>query len=545
MSYQIVRVSCFVLFLLAVLSMLSGGCFQQPYYHPVDPFAMDPVVLPDNRSDRFQFQNFAPNNNHRPQPVNIPQPNVVPNMANQFVVKTANLPPLQTQEIRQVIRDNNTTQNNYRYNNYSGNYSYNYPGHHSRSLPHNPSTTPVPPTYSVSPAYSVSPHNSSVDDSKILRSQFREINQVSLLEPQWTEDLVDDSGGIMIDPSLKDLGADVVAASGNGKEQISGGWRAVSSYGFWPQAEYLVDGGDGVIGDGVFGNAKILVDDDWSVRNLDVGDTAAHYDTVDGRTLVEASNRVHIYAPRFGAVRKVEGVVNTDHLVSLGAMNQQLRVGSGKLSERAGQTAQEFIAGYTRSREDLRGVRLREVGAGVGSNEVVGGYSNVESVQSYSDVLCLRKLGSAEIIHLAEGCQNARQWQGAEGVKIKASYRVPMSITVEEGVGQLFKVDDSGISGKSKLRLIKVASKNMAKSGDIIEFTLRFDNLGVEPLGNITIMDNLTTRLEFISGSAMSSLPSGFVVEPNGVASFTLRFEITDPLEAGKFGVIQFKCRVL
>ncbi len=60
--------------------------------------------------------------------------------------------------------------------------------------------------------------------------------------------------------------------------------------------------------------------------------------------------------------------------------------------------------------------------------------------------------------------------------------------------------------------------------------TLRFDNLGNRPLGNITILDNLTTRLELVPGSAQCSVPAAFVVEPNDGGSDILRFEITDPI---------------
>ncbi|MDR2642032.1 MAG: hypothetical protein LBC74_04485 [Planctomycetaceae bacterium] len=504
--------------------MLLCGCLQQPYHSPVDPFALDPVLLHDNRSNYLPVQNIA--NNRPSNTAPIPQPNTVSNTQYQyqFTDNAVNLPPpMQAREIRQVTHVNDIAQNDYRYNNSFGNYS--------GSLSYNSS------------AY---PNNLSSDSSMLLRSQAHQVPQVRQSQEtiqaslQYPQDSV--NSGIRIDPSLNELGARVVAEDINRLAEFRGGWRHSGSYGFLPQAEYLVDGGDG---DGSSSNYKVLVKDDWSVMNLDVGDTVAHYDTVDGRTVVEGSNRVHIYAPRFGAVRKVEGVVKTDHSMSLGEMNQHLRTGTGKTSERTDQTAQEFVAGYTRGRDDLHGIRSRMVGAGVGSNEGLAGYNNFEGVVSYSDTLRLMKLGSAEIVHLAEGCQNARVWQGSEGVKIKASYKVPMSMSVGEGVGQLFKIDDSGIAGKSQLRLIKVASRGSASSGDVIEFTLRFDNLGTEPLGNITIMDNLTTRLEFIPDSAMSSVPSGFVLEPNGVSSFTLRFEIKDPLEAGKFGVVQFRCRVL
>lgn len=521
MSNPIRKVFCSVLFFLAVFSILSGGsCLQQPCHNPVDPFTMNPALHQQlNRPENNPIQNS--DKNLPPQiATTIPQPNYIqPNHIQPNYIQPnyqPNYPPvshpnyshpsniqpndvaenwskIQTQEIRQVFVDD-VSPSNYRYNNSAGG----------------------------------------------------EILQVSLRPSDSSASTASNSGGdgITIDPSLKNLGADVLAQGGV-KEEFQGVWRPDVQFGFFPHAEYLIDGGDGG-GDGRFGNAKIVVEDDWTVRNLEIGDTAAHYDTVDGRTEVEASNRVHIYSPRFCAVRKVEGVVRTDQTTSFAEVNQQTRVNTGKSAERAGRTTQEFVAaGYTRGQNDLQGMRSRVMGAAVESNLGTSGYSNVEGVASYSDTLRLMRLGSAEIIHLAEGCQNARQWQGAGGVQVKASYSVPMSTTAGDGVGQLFKIDDSGVLGKSKLRLIKVASKRSAKSGDIIEFTLRFDNLGTEPIGNITIIDNLTTRLEFISGSAMSSLESGFLVEPNDAASFTLRFEITNPLESGQFGVVQFRCRVL
>ncbi|MDR1480968.1 MAG: hypothetical protein LBJ00_18750 [Planctomycetaceae bacterium] len=579
MYHQIGRVSCFVLFFWAVFSVLLGGsCLRQPYHNPADPFASTPVAPPDNQVANLPHQHIYPNQHQTtsiqqagysslppagnfPNSANTGTPTALPNnyrntnlpqnRQNQFAHNEFNLPTTlpatPKYEIQQLTSVSGAVQNNYRYNNSLNNRQNNFPANSA-----NPTSTP--PNYSPSnlpnnpwgnsPNYLL--NNSSGDvsinrHSAARRNSNQEVLQVSLQSPQ-PSDVSDNSSSIMVDPSLKELGANVIAEANEGKEIFNGGLRPDGSFGFWRQEEYLADGGDG---NGTYGNAKVAVDSDWTVRNLDTGDTVAHYDTVDGRTVVEASNQVHIYAPRFGAVRKIEGVINTDHLTSLSAINQQERTNTNKSAENTKRTEQGLIAGYTRSRADLEGVRSRVVGAGVGASQNVGGYSNFEGVMSYSDVLRSRKFGSAEIIHLAEACQNAREWQGTEGVKINASYRTPMSVSVEEGVGQLFKIDDSGVASRSKLRLIKVASKKSAKSGDIIEFTLRFDNLGTEPLGNITVIDNLTTRLQFLPDSAKSSVPSGFLVESNGALSFTLRFEVTDPLEAGQFGVIQFSCRVL
>ena len=71
------------------------------------------------------------------------------------------------------------------------------------------------------------------------------------------------------------------------------------------------------------------------------------------------------------------------------------------------------------------------------------------------------------------------------------------------------------------LRVVKVASRITAQPGDEIDFTLRFDNVGNQTIGNVTIIDNLTARLEYIEGSAECSVPGELVVTENDAGSVT------------------------
>jgi len=333
------------------------------------------------------------------------------------------------------------------------------------------------------------------------------------------------------DPALAEQGVKVVME----RQEFQGAWQPNQNAGFWPPAEYLADGGDGT--------AKTYVEDDWTVRNLETADTVAHFDTLDGRTLVEPSNQVHLYAPRFGAVRKIEGLVNNGQIIALSRTDGQLALNVDRGKEQLGFTAQETQTGYARTRTQLGGVGGRKVSTGAGTALGLEAYSNFESAMYYSNMLRQRAIGSAELVYLAEGSTSARAWQGAEGIKVQMNVLAPMEATAVEGAESFFQIKEDD-SKTSKLRLIKVASKKSAQPGDIVEFTLRFDNVGNQPIGNVTILDNLTTRLEFLPDSAKSSLKSGFIAEPNDSASFTLRFEITDPLKPGDFGVVQFQCRV-
>ena len=341
--------------------------------------------------------------------------------------------------------------------------------------------------------------------------------------------------GITIDPNLQERGAKIVTERQDGRETFQGTWRPSGAAGFWPPQEYLADGGEG--------HTKVAVAEDWTVRNLQAEDTVAHFDTVDGRVLVEPSNRVHLYAPRFGSVRKVEGVLGSGQITALSSSNNQVALNVDRGREQLGWTAQETAAGYARVQTQLGGVGSRKASTGATTTRGLGAFGGVDAVMLYSNWMTQTSVGGAELVYLAEGSASARAWQGVEGVKVRVGSQTPMSASSEEGAESFFQVKLDG-SQTSKLRLIKVASKKAAQPGEIVEFTLRFDNVGTLPIGNVTLLDNLTTRLEYVEGSAKSSLPTGFIVEPNDAGSFTLRWEITDPLLPLQFGVVQFECRV-
>ena len=85
----------------------------------------------------------------------------------------------------------------------------------------------------------------------------------------------------------------------------------------WPKDEYICDGGER--------GALIRVRPDWHIDGMQPEDTFVHYDTIDGRTLFQTSNRVCIYAPRFGAVRKVDVAHSDNDFEGLHKLNQPIR----------------------------------------------------------------------------------------------------------------------------------------------------------------------------------------------------------------------------
>ena len=99
--------------------------------------------------------------------------------------------------------------------------------------------------------------------------------------------------------------------------------------------------------------------------------------------------------------------------------------------------------------------------------------------------------------------------------------------------------------GKPCLRICKIADKSEALPGEIINFTLRFDNVGDQEIGNVTIIDHLMPRLEFVEGSGQSTLAAEFKTEQKLPAeTLVLRWEITEPMKVNQGGIIRFQARV-
>ena len=361
----------------------------------------------------------------------------------------------------------------------------------------------------------------------------RTVSQEPAPRPESTQLL----NSLTVNPALKSAGLSVIERQQ--EQQLTNTWRPLHRAGGvgGRHEEYLVNGDNT--------RASAYVDANWAVHNFGTEDTVAHFDTLDGRTIVEPSNRIHIYAPRFGAIRKVEGLLHEGQVTALiEARNLQIS-DQNRHAIQTGFTEQESRTRYTRIQDQINSIEGQRRSTGVKSALGLGGYNNFQAVDSDSIILLQRTFsfeGSARTL-MERGAMNAQAWMGNEGIKIQVNELAPMTATGIDGAAVYFQIEDKQ-SKTSKLRLIKVASKDSAMSGEIIEFTFRFDNIGTELIGNVTILDDLTGRLEFLPGTAVSSLQSGFDPQLNKNGSLVLRFEITDPLAPGDFGVIQFQCRV-
>ena len=311
-------------------------------------------------------------------------------------------------------------------------------------------------------------------------------------------------------------------------------WTPDGLPGPWPYDEYIWDGGDQ--------KTQVQVHDDWTVNGLDMEDTVAHYDTRDGRRLVEPSNRVPIYAPRFAAVRKVYGVETHEVHNRVAGVENPVRLNSQEATRIATTALQPVQPVLQHGLKTPVNFRDRTRGIVVENLQRIVGIEN--GFLPHEDLLLIRRgeYDVSEKARLAERTQAAFIWGSNQMSHVLLEGR-PATEAVAHTSSQETSVYELP-PGKSRLRICKVASKSEALPGEEIDFTLRFDNVGDQRIGNVTIVDSLTTRLVYIPDSAQCSLKADFGTQENEGESLVLRWEIIDPLEVGEGGIIRFKCKL-
>lgn len=302
----------------------------------------------------------------------------------------------------------------------------------------------------------------------------------------------------------------------------------------WPRDEYIHDGGDQP--------HRARVSKDWSVRGLDLEDTIAHFDTLDGTTHVEPTNRVHIYAPRFAATRRVTGLEQHQRNLRMAEVGQPLALLHRQELQFAASMAQPLQPGRQIGTRSV--TTFRERLAGVGIEGAQGLIEVAEDLKLYEDLQIVQRgvFEQSEKARLAISADAAIAWTHDTGVQVVLDGK---EAAVERGIARPESTYHFVLEpGKPRLRIVKLASTDHARPGDVVRFTIRFDNIGDQPIGNVTVMDNLSPRLEYVPESAACTLDAEFVSAENEGESLVLRWEIIEPMEVGAGGVIRFECRV-
>jgi uncharacterized repeat protein (TIGR01451 family) len=312
-----------------------------------------------------------------------------------------------------------------------------------------------------------------------------------------------------------------------------GPWRPSGIDCPWPKDEYICDGGERAPGVRVRANSRI--------DGLQVEDTFVHYDTIDGRTLVQPSNRVCIYAPRFGVVRKVDLAREGDELEALHKVNQPVRASLANESELATASAQPVGPIDEVGLKPVLALVDKQKGVEWSNRQVLAAvYDRIKPYEDFSYFRSGILLGEDKPI-LAERVQAALVWSAKQGLEVVMEGKRASAVTGDIRAEAEFVVD---VPNHPRLQICKIASRNSALPGETVDFSIRFDNVGDQKIGNVTIIDSLTTRLEYVAGSAQSSTKAAFSTQPNEAGSTLLKWDFIDPVPANGGGAVHFQCRV-
>ncbi|GAB5403831.1 MAG: hypothetical protein Aurels2KO_20620 [Aureliella sp.] len=297
--------------------------------------------------------------------------------------------------------------------------------------------------------------------------------------------------------------------------------------------EYIFDGGDE--------NARVVVQKDWSAKGVNPTDTVAYYETAGGEICVRPSNRVPIYAPRFGAIRQIRGVQLSELAVGTHRILAPIAPGKMEDAELAGNMIQP-IAPQGGAQVDALDAFQKNSG-GIPIEHVLAwkGMSEARVPHEAIDFFRTGMLTDVQIPVIGRILEGARTWYTNESLAVMIDGQAAVVMKDAKFAKEItvYETED-----KCSLRICKAASHTIAASGDTISFTIRFDNVGPRPIRKTVILDSLSPRLEYIEGSAQSSVDAEFSSTPNDVGSSLLKWQLTSDLAPSSGGVISFDCLV-
>ena len=300
-----------------------------------------------------------------------------------------------------------------------------------------------------------------------------------------------------------------------------------------PSDEYLCDGGDAPSPAGMTTTNEIA--------GLEQEATVGAYTTEDGRTFVVPSTRTCSYAPRFGAVRQVVLPMGAEQRVFVDAFGDAFAASEAAKPLMPGQGIENLALQGQRGQRPPSLFRARQQAGAtermLGAAEtrgLVGPYANLQLVH-------LGRMDGRDTPLLIESTLSAITWTGDQEVQITITGEGAKADFAVQEPGLIYELQ---IPDSPRLRLVKLASASEAHPGDEVSFTLRFDNVGDAPMKDVVIVDNLTTRLEYVEESAESSVDAAFSTTRNGAGSLVLSWRLAEPLEPGDGGVLTFRTRV-
>lgn len=297
--------------------------------------------------------------------------------------------------------------------------------------------------------------------------------------------------------------------------------------------ELLCDGGD---------KGPKATHEGEKLAGVGVEDTVAEFVDDQGQKHIQPSTQACVYAPKFGSVSSATQPQEGSTVAK--ALGHQDEMKS------AGFEAKVVIDQKVQT-DEPQGMLMRSRPSGLEGQAVedhlhqnVKTESHVRLTNAFEDFRFIREgqLDRAGSSVVALGVTAAQEW--ADG-------RRPIIIAHDQAgqvvQGRFTAQDYTGVEDRrtpGELTLVKVADKGSAHPGDVITFTIRFDNVGDRELFGVRLVDNLSPRLAYVEGSVSSNLDGQIDVDENGFGGKMLSFTFDQPLKGHTGGYVTFQCSV-
>jgi uncharacterized repeat protein (TIGR01451 family) len=297
------------------------------------------------------------------------------------------------------------------------------------------------------------------------------------------------------------------------------------------------------------------LDREGVLQGLNPEDTAAEYRDSRGNKHFATSNRVCLYVPRFGVLRSVLGVSQSNSVTIVenqrevrGQEQVRVRVPSletqhtdqpERLQSRARPTAAVTVEGLVKL------THLEVLDAHdfyTGPLGLLGG-DRANQLRREDRVLLMQQMEFARNVSQKSGVSGNEVVIGTEVVG-----RVSGGAEVVKGTLETRDLtvtcNEAPRPPEKPLVLYKTADKNAAQPGDVVTFTLKFSNHGGLPITDVAVVDSLSGRLEYIPGTAKADRDAVFTMQANEAGSLILRWEVSGKLLPGDSGSVRFQAKV-
>ena len=301
----------------------------------------------------------------------------------------------------------------------------------------------------------------------------------------------------------------------------------------FPEDEYLCDGGDHGASAGVGPGGMVV--------GVEPRDALVRFNA--GRSpRVLPTNTVCIYAPRFAAVRTSLGPNESQTVSALVNATAIAQMGQEGAIQPPIRLTQNLSADANRSRVRVSNIESRTPPVTHIEVRVLNALSAIQVLDVEG-----RNVGPEEVVDLVHSAIN-RESVAPLGIKTAEGAVIT---GIVQGAGQTITAwgpeDLAGIEeppDRPGLAVVKEADVADAEPGQVVSFTIRWRNMGNVPILNVSVVDSLLPRLEYVPESARGPEGSIFTAAENIVGSTELRWDLPEPVLPGREGAVSFQARV-